>query len=115
MARWITFDAATAHALRQRAPLESVFEAPGRNALEYALSCSSNVVAALNVGFENHCALAVFRHAPAMKTFNPQEAVPPQSHAIRATGILGLADETVFEEDEEKPRRKNWLQRLWED
>lgn len=115
MARWITFDATTAHALRQRAPLESVFEAPGRNALEYALSSSSNVVAALNAGFENYCALAVFRHSPAMKTFNPQEAAQPRAHAVRATGILGLGDEPVFEEDEEKPRRKGWLRRLWED
>lgn len=115
MARWITFDATTAHALRQRAPLESVFEAPGRSALEYALNCSSNVVAALAVGFENHCALTVFLHSPPMKTFNPQEVAPRQAHAVRATGILGLGDEAVFEEEEEKPRSKSWLRRLWED
>ena len=63
MARWITFDAATADQLRSDLAGEAVFEAPGRNALEYALSSSGNVVAVLTASLNNCSALVIFRRA----------------------------------------------------
>lgn len=108
MPRWITFDEKSADGLRSRVPPESVFEAPGRTALEYALSSSGRVVAVLNPRIGNQCAVALF-HRP------PSEApIAPATRAVRASGILGLGDEDMFEEEEE-PRTKNWWRRLWED
>lgn len=108
MARWITFDPTTARELRSRVPMEGVFEAPGRSALEYALSSSGNVVAVLDAGLTDQRALAVFRRTPALK------GAPNPARRLRAGGILGLADETVFEE-EARPPAKSWWRRLWED
>ena len=108
MARWVTFDAKTAHELRSRVPMEGVFEAPGRSALEYALSSSGNVVAVLDAGLANKRALAVFRRASALKD------APTPVRRMRAGGILGLADEAVFEE-EVRPAAKSWWRRLWDD
>ncbi|HLW54915.1 MAG TPA: hypothetical protein VKW06_18915 [Candidatus Angelobacter sp.] len=108
MARWITFDENTALELRSRIQSGSVFEAPGRNALEYALASSGNVVAVLSARVKNHCALAAFLRAPA------EPALPYRPRAIRATGFLGLGDEAIYEE-EEPQRPKSWWRRIWED
>jgi hypothetical protein len=108
MARWITFDQNTASELRSRVPWSSVFEAPGRNALECALSSSGSVVAVLDVGVEDQLAVALFRRLPM------QEDSLLQPRQIRASGFLGLGDEAVFEE-EERPKAKSWWRRLWED
>jgi len=109
MTRWITFDQATADALRARVPTGSVFEFPGRSLLEYALNCPQNVVGVLDTGIQSRCAVAVFRHRSAQ-----HERVAPAPRFTRATGILGLGDEAVFEE-EEAARPKSWWRRLWED
>jgi hypothetical protein len=106
MTRWITFHPNTAEALRGRVPPQSVFEFPGRNVREYALSSSGSLVTLLK-GDENQCVIAVFRHTQSHEA--PAAAKPP---AVRAGGILGLVDEAVFEE-EEAPTPKNWLRRMW--
>jgi hypothetical protein len=108
MVRWITFDGTTTSEIRSRVPLAAVFEAPGRSALEYALSSSGSVVAVLDVRIENRHAVALFRRVPA------QNANPLKPRQIRASGFLGLGDEAVFEE-EENPKPKSWWRRLWED
>lgn len=110
MTRWITFHPNTAATLRSCLAQKSVFEFPGRDALEYALSTPGNLVAVLkaNGKAEDQCAIAVFRHAAL------DEAIPAKPRTVRAGGILGLIDEAVFEE-EEAPRPKSWLRRIWED
>lgn len=104
MARWITFDQNTAAELRSWLPDQSIFEAPGRSAFEYALSSPGSVVAVLPVTLANCCAVAVFRP--------PQiYAIPENLMTTRAAGFLGLLDEVVTDEEEVRPR--NWWQRLW--
>jgi hypothetical protein len=109
MTRWITFDQTTADGLRARVPAESVFEFPGRSLMEYVLSSPQNVVGVLDTGVENQCAVAVFQRGS-----EQQEQAAPVPRFTRATGILGLGDETVFEE-EETPQPKSWWRRVWED
>jgi hypothetical protein len=108
MTRWITFDQNTACELRLQLPQEPVFEAPGRNALEYALSASGNVVVVLPAATKNVTAVATFRRRSA------QSELSAKPLKIRVSGILGLSDEAVFEE-EETPREKSWWRRIWED
>lgn len=104
MARWITFDPHTAAELRNCLPGASIFEAPGRSALEYALNSSGPVVAVLPLNVGQVCALTVFRPRPA-------QARRESPRALRASGFLGLNDEVFFEDEESAP--KNWWQRLW--
>jgi hypothetical protein len=102
MPRWIVFDQATASELRSRLPQASVFEAPGRAALEYALDNSRSVVAVLPPSLGNGLAVAVFR----------PDRIPPAQPAkissVRATGFLGLNDAAVLEEEEADEKRRWW-------
>jgi hypothetical protein len=107
MPRWIVFDQATATELRARLPKASVFEAPGRAVVEYALDSHNShrsVVAVLPPVFGSGSAVAVFR-PDRTPTSQPSPAKP--SH-IRAGGILGLNDESVLEEEEVAERSKWW-------
>jgi hypothetical protein len=104
MPRWIVFDQDTASELRSRLPQASVFEAPGRAALEYALNSSRSVVAVLPTSLGNGSAVAVFRPG---RTLAAQPAKPAR---IRAAGFLGLNDEVVV--DEEAPAKKSWWQKF---
>lgn len=106
MARWIVFDQVTASDLRSRLPQEAVFEAPGRAALEYALANPKTVVTVLPLALNNASAIAVFRPG------RPPMTEQAKSSAVRATGFLGLNDESLFEE-EEVPWKKKWWSRLW--
>lgn len=106
MPRWIVFDEDTASKLRSRLPQASVFEAPGRAALEYALDSPKSVVTVLPSTHGNGSAVAVFRPGRTLA------AQPAKLSRVRATGFLGLSDESVFEE-EQVPEKKKWWQRLW--
>jgi hypothetical protein len=110
MARWIVFDEVTASELRSQLPRESVFEAPGRTAVEYALTTPRTVVAVLEpVGDEAR--IAVFR--PSRRyALAPQQASTPVgvSTPVRASGFLGLSDHLVEPEEEEVAAEKRWWQ-----
>jgi hypothetical protein len=122
MPRWIVFDQDTASELRSRLPQASVFEAPGRAALEYALNSPRSVVAVLPPSLGNGSAVAVFRPGragsrPATTTprrdeggIRTESAPPVKPSRVRAGGFLGLNDEVVVEE--ETPHKKNWWQRF---
>ncbi len=98
MPRWIVFDQLTASALRSRLPQATVFEAPGRAALEYALDNPRSVVAVLPPA-----TVAVFRPASIQTAPPPTKAFP-----VRATGILGLSD--VLAPEEEVVEKRRWWQ-----
>jgi hypothetical protein len=104
MTRWITFDRETAAAMRSHLPDHPVFEAPGRSALEYALSSSGSVVALVPSALESSCGIAVFRPARTLH-------IPRNQRVLRPSGFLGLQDEAVFDEEAAPPR--NWWQKLW--
>lgn len=106
MSRWIVFDQHTASELRSRLPHAAVFEAPGRAVLEYALDNPRSMVTVLPAAPGNCSTIAVFRPhrtlaAPAVK-----------ASPVRATGILGLNDESVLEEEVDEKRR--WWQ-FWKE
>jgi hypothetical protein len=112
MPRWIVFDQGTACQLRARLPQATVFEAPGRAALEYALETSGSVVTVLPLAVEGRNTIAVFRPkrtAPPAKSTAPTQS--PKTLPVRATGILGLNDEAVFEQEEPGTKQPWW--KLW--
>jgi len=104
MTRWITFDVKTAAAIGLHLPDHEVFEAPGRSAIEYALSSSGSVVAVLPTAVEYGCGIAVFRPARIPR-------LAEKAQIVRPSGFLGLQDEAVFDEEVAPPR--NWWQKLW--
>jgi hypothetical protein len=106
MARWIVFDQVTASELRSRLPHESVFEAPGRAALEYALDNPKSMVTVLPAPSGNYSTIAVFRPGRTLST-QPANTLP-----VRPTGILGLNDESLLEGMQEETRR--WWQ-FWKE
>ena len=114
MARWIVFDEATAAELRSRLPKESVFEAPGRTALEYALTAPRTVVAVLGPPIHEETAIAIFRSAGATQATMaqrddlPAAASPTDVPVTRASGFLGLSDYVVEAEEDEVATQKPW-------
>ncbi len=98
MPRWIVFDQLTASTLRSRLPQATVFEAPGRAALEYALDNPRRVVAVLPPA-----TVAVFRPSSIQTAPPPTKAFP-----VRTTGILGLSDAPAPEEEEVAEKRRWW-------
>jgi hypothetical protein len=102
MPRWIVFDQDTASKLRSRLPQASVFEAPGRAALEYALDSPKSVVTVFPAMPGSISAVAVFRPE------RMKPAPPAKSFSVRATGFLGLNDAPVLEEEEEEEKRRWW-------
>lgn len=102
MPRWIVFDQDTASELRSRLPQASVFEAPGRAALEYALDGPRSVVTVLAPAVGSVSAVAVFRPG---RTLAALSAKPSR---VRASGFLGLNDSPVPEEEEEDEKHRWW-------
>ena len=100
MPRWIVFYQVTSSALRSRLPQATVFEAPGRGALEYALENLRNVITVLPPG-----TIAVFRPGSI-------QPAPPTTKAspVRATGILGLSDAPAPEEENAIAEKRKWWQ-----
>lgn len=122
MARWIAFDQDTAAELRSQLPQNSVFEAPGREALEYSLNTTRPVIALLGPAGGDEVTIAIFRASRFETPVEPMEAAagietPPvrePSHA-RASGFLGLSDDFVeADEEENSTKKKSWWQRLWQ-
>lgn len=107
MSHWVTFDQETSSALRSQLPNETIFQRPGNSIMEYLLEEREAVVAVLPSSGGNQAAIAVFRwnRIPAA----PEEPLVPAGK--RAGGFLGLMDEPLFEDEQEK---KSWWQRLWE-
>jgi hypothetical protein len=116
MARWIVFDELTAAELRSQLPREAVFEAPGRTAIEYALTAPRTVVTVLGPPIGDETTIAVFRPKRHPVAARPQvsgpvgEANPPRhSMPVRASGFLGLSDQvTAPEEEEDAPWWQFW-------
>jgi hypothetical protein len=118
MPRWIVFDQDTASKLRSHLPQASVFEAPGRAALEYALNNPRSVVTVLPPAVGNGAMVAVFRpertlSRPARTSYggpggSGTAAAPVKSSRVRASGFLGLNDAPVLEEDEEQEEKRRW-------
>lgn len=123
MPRWIVFDHETFTQVRRQFPRENLFEHGARNAVEYATDRQETVVTVLALGSRKQAGVAVFRPAAGnrLATAAPKlvEAVrqrfssKPQEAQVRAGGLLGLRDETFFE-DQPKPQRKQaWWRRFW--
>ncbi|HEY6273323.1 MAG TPA: hypothetical protein VIX19_15190 [Terriglobales bacterium] len=115
MARWIVFDELTAAELRSHLPREAVFEAPGRTAIEYALTAPRTVVTVLGPPIGDETAIAVFRprrhSGAAPQASGPGEAQPRRdSMPVRASGFLGLSDQVTAPEEEENAGKKPWWQ-----
>jgi hypothetical protein len=109
MARWIVFDETTAAELRSQLPEQAVFEAPGRTALEYALTASRTVVAVLDPPAGDEATIAVFRRRRHNAVAQPRVSAPVGvSTVVRATGFLGLSDHAA--EEEEAAAKKRWWQ-----
>jgi hypothetical protein len=104
MTRWIVGDQKTAHAVRSRTEEQVEFGSP--DTLDSALSHEKAVAlvaaddATLVVVVEKKSAFTV---APGVTRWEHPEAV-----SYAATGMLGLVDEPVYEE--EKP--KSWWRKL---
>lgn len=110
MTQWITVDDETSAALRSRLPEQTIVEFPQNTAMEHVLNRSETMVAVLPCRGLGQAALAVFRWNQI-----PAPASPPTSRSnTRAGGILGLSDESVFEE-EQSPTKKSWWKRFWEE
>jgi hypothetical protein len=117
MARWIAFDQDTAAELRSQLPRNSVFDAPGRDALEYALNTSRPVVALMGPAGDDEVTIAIFRATrveaapPPMQIIVPIETPPVrESSHIRASGFLGLSDDFVGADEEENAEKRAWWQ-----
>jgi hypothetical protein len=114
MVRWIAFDQATATRLRSRLPQDSVFEAPGRSALEYALNATRPVVVLLEPGGGEETTIAVFRATPSGEAAHSyvEEAASAvhDEKPVRASGFLGLSDDFIGADEEENAEKTRWWQ-----
>jgi hypothetical protein len=120
MARWIAFDRNTVAELRSQLPNDSVFEAPGRTALDYALNTTRPVVAVLEAA-GNQATIAIFRpvsdEARDEAVETPQVEAPIQDSTpirdatpVRASGFLGLSDDFSGADEEESGDKTRWWQ-----
>ncbi|HEY6971554.1 MAG TPA: hypothetical protein VJA94_20255 [Candidatus Angelobacter sp.] len=131
MPQWATFDEETCSALRAKLPAETIVELPSASAMEHVLQRHDTAVAVLPVHGLGQAGLAVFRwnRVPAPVTaaepvhphdFSAPEPAPlaevrRSSREIRATGFLGLSDESLYEDEEESQEKKSWWKRFWEE
>ena len=134
MPRWITFDESTASMLHARRSEDKIFEAPGRNAIEFAAMSQAAMIAVLPQGDQSHSddsVIAVFRRpvrrvliAPQRQAIAPDRQppiVPDRQPPIasqmttRAGGFLGLRDESFFEEEPKPEEKKAWWKKFWPD
>jgi hypothetical protein len=116
MARWIAFDRNTVAGLRSQLPNDSVFEAPGRTALDYALNTTRPVVAVVEVA-GNQATIAIFRPGLNQAAEPPEVETPIQDSApahdampVRASGFLGLSDDFSGTDEEESADKTRWWQ-----
>ena len=127
MPQWTTFDEETCSALRAKLPGETILELPATPAMEHALQRGDSAVAVLPVRGLGQAGIAVFRWnripaaaPPASEQPDDLPAPIPQaetrrpSKEIRATGFLGLTDESVYEDEEESQEKKSWWKRFWD-
>lgn len=106
MPHWIAVDEETSSALRSRLPEQTVVQLSEGSAIEHVLRRSETSVAVLPCRGLGQAALAVIR-------WNRIPASPPSPLPnTRAGGFLGLSDEIVEEEPQEK---KSWWKRWWGD
>ena len=113
MARWIVFDPETADELRSRLPHQAVFEAPGRSALEYALTAPRTVVAVMGSPIQEETTIAIFRPVGrSQAAMAPRDDSPAASSTdvpvTRASGFLGLSDYVVEAEEDRVATQKPW-------
>ena len=114
MTRWIAFDQATVTKLRSQLPQDSVFEAPGRSALEYALNATRPVVVLLEQGGGEETTIAVFRATRGEEAVHSyveeQASAVHEEKPVRASGFLGLSDDFIGAEEEENEEKTRWWQ-----
>jgi len=111
MPQWTAFDEETSSALRSKLPEESVVEHTSTSALDYALNRQQSVVAVLPCRGFGQAGLAVFRWNSVPVIPSPPPPAPAFQGRTRTSGFLGLTDEPVFEDDDEK---KSWWKKFWE-
>jgi hypothetical protein len=116
MTRWIAFDRNTVAELRSQLPNDSVFEAPGRSALDYALTTKRTVVAVLGAN-GNEATIAIFRPGGNEAAEPPPAAMRIDDSApvhdampVRASGFLGLSDDFVGADEDESAENRRWWQ-----
>jgi hypothetical protein len=112
MPQWTAFDEETSSVLRSKLPEEPVVEYSSTSALDYALNSKHSVVAVLPCRGFGQAGLAVFRwNAVPVIASSPPPPAPAFPGKTRTSGFLGLSDEPVFEDENEK---KSWWKRFWE-
>lgn len=107
MPNWMTVDDETALALYSRLPDQNIVRLDVNSALELALRQREITVAVLPCRGLGEAALAVLR----WNRFQPVPDAPPKTN-VRASGFLGLADESVIADDPE-PKKGRW-RRWWD-
>jgi hypothetical protein len=111
MPRWIAFDQQTSSLLRSRLAQGATIETFGLGPLDYALAKPGAVVTLLPSSGGAHVGIAVFRRP---RKRNSAASVLPKPGSTRATGFLGLSDESVIEE-EPVQQKKGWWRRFWDE
>lgn len=131
MPQWATFDEETCSALQAKLPAEPIVKLSSSSAMEHVLQSHDSAVAVLPVHGLGQAGLAVFRwnrvpvpvtppapvhqQDPSVHEPAPVADVRRPSREIRATGFLGLSDESVYEDEEQSQEKKSWWKRFWEE
>lgn len=122
MTRWIAFDQDTVADLRSQLPHDSVFEAPGRSVIEYALTATRPVVALFRRAGGDEVTIAVFRATwsdtvllpkvtePALPAEVEEQMEVQEQMPVRASGFLGLSDSLIGADEEENSENRRWWQ-----
>lgn len=116
MTRWIAFDQDTVAGLRSQLPHDSVFEAPGRTVIDYAITTTRPVVGLLGPAGNDEVTIAVFRATWKGTAVHPEAAEPlldaevDDETPIRTSGFLGLSDTFAGADEEENTENKRWWQ-----
>jgi hypothetical protein len=109
MPHWVTFDHSTSAALSSRLPEAAVVNLPSHEPLEHALASKEAVVAVLPGG-QDQTAVAVFR----WKRVHVRAEDPNRHSGTRASGMLGLSDESFVEEEDASRTKKSWWAKFWD-
>ncbi len=107
MPHWVTFDHTTSAALSSRLPEEAVVHLPSHDPLEHALANKEAVVAVMP-SEGNQTAVAIFR----WQRVHVRDDAHARPVSTRGTGMLGLGDELVLEEEPAQDKR-GWWARFW--
>lgn len=113
MTRWIAFDRETVADLRSQLPHDSIFEAPGRTVIDYALTTTRPVVGVLGPAGNHEVTIALFRatrnDAPLIDIAEPPLAAEVHDRLpVRASGFLGLSDSFMADEEENIENKRWW-------